>query len=176
MASAVILQVIEDGTYLEVVPGGGRVGLGVRQETEVDVRVGAGLHRESEGLVAVDLGGYPGDVLLVRGLEGVHAAGIRVDGSHRSVEKDHGVRNAFSGEGIRHFSPDPGRLGGEPDRGQEEQEKRYDPVFRHNPPNIRNIWQTIKRTSCTGGPATIIWPVRAGCGRGIRRPRSRCGG
>ena len=174
MFRAAGLQVVQDGTELQLFPLAAE-DHAVRGQLEVHFRVGPCLDREGKHLVADDRGADLGNVFLFGGLDVVGAGGIGIDAGHGPVEENRGIGDALAGPGIRHLSPDPGRLGKEPDRGQEQDDKRYEPVFRHNLPNIRIIWQILKRTSCTGGPAARVWPFRGGCGRARRRRRSRSG-
>ena len=172
MLRAAGLQVVQDGTELQLFPFSAE-NLSVRKQREIDLGVGAFLDGEGGLHVSDDRGADHGHVFLVGGLDEIGAGGIGVDTGHGAFEENRSVGDALAGDGIGHLSPDPGRLGEEPDRGQEEDKKRYEPVFRHNLPNIRIIWQIIKRTSCRGGPGARVWPFRAGYGRARRRRRSR---
>ena len=174
MFRAAGLQVVQDGTELQLFPLAAE-DHAVLGQLEVHFRVGPFLDGKGGLPVADDRGADLGDVLLFGGLDVVCARGIGIDADHGPFEENRGIGDALASQGIRHLSPDPGRLGEEPDRGQEQDDKRYEAVFRHNLPNIRIIWQIFKRTSCRGGPAARAWPFPGGCGRARRRRRSRSG-
>ncbi len=171
----VFLQVVQDGTEFQLFPFTAEY-LPVGHHAEVHLIVGPDLHREGYRSVAGDGGAHRGQVLLVGGFDPVKPRRVGIDAGHGSVEENRCIGDTLTGQGVRHLSMDPGGLGGEPDRGQEGQYKRYEPAFRHNLPKIRIIWEIFNSTSCTNDQATTVWPFREGCVRAVRRPHSRCGG
>ena len=170
---AVSLEVVQDGKQPDILllaachP--------VREQREVHFAVRSADDRVRLGMIAVQDGRQLMPGLFALDLEGVVAGGVRVGAGHGALEKDRRIGDPRAGLGIRHLSPDPGRLGVEPDRGQESETNQYETDSGHNPSNLRIFWQCSNNINCTGGRGARVWPSRAGCGRGIRRRRSQSG-